>query len=126
VATIDYAFEPGWRYVTLQSKGLSPTLNRPGRLGLWVEGDGSGNILRCRFTDSAGQTFQPDGPKLNFTGWRFVDFPLDGLRAGHWGGDKSGVVKFPIRLDTLVLIDSAARQKTGGTVRVAGPTLIEQ
>ncbi|MCS7034226.1 MAG: hypothetical protein NZ561_09560, partial [Phycisphaerae bacterium] len=123
---IDYRFAAGWRYLLLQAQtGHEPIVDRPATLGVWVKGDGSGNILRCRFVDSSGQTFQPDGPKLNFNDWRYITFPLDGRRSGHWGGDHSGIVRYPVRLQTLLLIDSAARQPTAGGVWVAGASLLE-
>ena len=122
---IEYAFQKGWKYALLRpAGGPMPITGQPAALGMWVWGDGTGNILRCRFTDSAGQTFQPDGPKLDFYRWTYVRFPLDGTQAGHWGGDKSGVVKYPIQLETLLLIDSHARQPTEGTIKVAMPVLI--
>lgn len=122
---INYDFAAGWKYAMVRpTAGTLPLQARPTALGVWVKGDGSGNILRCRFVDSAGQTFQPDGPRLTFHDWRFIEFPLTGERAGHWGGDKSGVVKHPIQLDTLLLIDSHARQPTRGAPAIASPTLI--
>ena len=122
---IDYRFDAGWKYARLSPKP-GPTLidGTPVHLGVWVNGDGSGNILRARFLDDTGQTFQPDGPKLDFTGWRYVTFPLDGAKAGHWGGAKDGVVHHPIKLETILLIDNAARQKTQGTVHVSCPTVV--
>jgi hypothetical protein len=122
---VEYDFAAGWKYAMIKPAGGTTAIDeRPASLGVWVKGDGSGNILRCRFTDAAGQTFQPDGPRLTFFDWQFVEFPLDGQRAGHWGGDKSGAVHYPIRLDTLLLIDSHARQPTRGAITVAAPTLI--
>jgi hypothetical protein len=122
---IDYRFDAGWKYVCL-SPDPQPILVRENltHLAMWVHGDGSGNILRLRFLDNTDQTFQPDGPKLDFTGWRYVTFPLDSTRAGHWGGAKDGVVHHPIRLETLLLIDSADRQETKGTVYVSCPTVV--
>ncbi len=122
---IDYRFDAGWKYVRLSPKP-NPLLleGTPTHLGVWVKGDGSGNILRARFVDDTGQTFQPDGPKLDFTGWRYVTFPLDGAKAGHWGGAKDGVVRYPIKLETILLIDNADRQKTRGTVYVSCPTVV--
>lgn len=122
---IDYRFDPGWKYICLSPKPEhQPIEGRPRHLGVWVKGDGSGNIPRMRFVDSTGQTFQPDGPKLEFTDWRYVEFPMDGSNAGHWGGAADGVVHSPIRLETILLLDSASRQATSGTVYVASPALI--
>jgi hypothetical protein len=77
-----------------------------------------------RFVDSTGQTFQPDGEKLSFTGWKYIRFALDGARAGRWGGAADGIVRYPIRLDTLLLIDNVSRQPAHGELLIADPTLI--
>jgi hypothetical protein len=122
---VDYRFDAGWKYVCLSPKpDPMPVEGKPAQLGLWVKGDGSGNIPRMRFVDSTGQTFQPDAGKLTYTDWRYVTFPLDGTKAGHWGGAKDGVVHYPIKLETILLIDNADRQKTSGTVHVSSPTLV--
>ena len=91
---------------------------------MWVHGDGSGVALRARFIDSTGQTFQPDGPKLDFTGWRHVSFALDETAQGHWGGANDGIVHYPIRLESLLLIDNVSRAKTAGAVEVMMPALV--
>ena len=122
---LDYHFDAGWKYACLSPNPQPILAGQTGaHLGMWVHGDGSGNILRMRFIDKTDETFQPDGRKLDFTGWRYVTFPLDGTKAGHWGGAKDGVVHHPIRLETLLLIDSADRQKTAGTVYVSCPTVV--
>jgi hypothetical protein len=121
-----YRFDPGWKYVCLKPNApeLQPIDGQPLRLGLWLKGDGSGNITRMRLVDSTGQTFQPDGAKLNFTDWRYMEFNLTGQRSGHWGGADDGKIHYPIKLETLLLIDSASRQKTEGAVYLVAPTLI--
>ena len=91
---------------------------------MWVFGDGSGNSLRMRITDDSGQTFQPTGPSLDWTGWRWVTFDLANLEhAGRWGGADDGRVHGSLRLDTVLLVDST-RNKTSGTLYFAGPTLV--
>jgi hypothetical protein len=123
---ITYRFAPGWKFVCL--KPAAPDLQgidgMPTHLGMWVRGDGSNNIPRMRFVDSTGQTFQPSAEKLSYTDWRYVEFPLDAENAGHWGGANDGQIHYPIRLDTLLLIDSAARAQTGGIVNISSPILI--
>jgi hypothetical protein len=123
---IAYAFEPGWKFIRLapRAEALRPIEGEPRAFGLWLYGDGSGNIVRLRFTDSTGQTFQPGGDRLTWKGWRYVQFPMQGSDAGHWGGENDGVVHWPVRWDTLLLIDSAARQKTAGEVYLAWPVLV--
>jgi hypothetical protein len=124
---IDYRFDPGWKYICLHPKeDRQAVTGEPTHLALWVKGDGSGNITRMRFVDSTGQTFQTDGNRLLDLEWKYVEFPLDASHGGHWGGANDGRIHYPIRLDTILLIDSAARQKTGGTVFLSSPTLIYQ
>jgi len=125
---IAYAFEAGWKFARLvpRTDALRKIQGRPEACGLWVYGDGTGNVLRLRFVDATGQTFQPNGEALTWKGWRYVEMPMDGSRAGHWGGTGDGVVHDPIRWDTLILVDSAGRRKTEGAVYIAWPTLIRQ
>ena len=73
---------------------------------MWVFGDGCGYILRCRITDSTGQTFQPDYGAITWKGWRFVTMRLDGGFPGFWGGANDGVVHYPLRWEAVVLVDS--------------------
>jgi len=124
---ITYRFDAGWKFVQVQPKtnALKAIKGQPKALGLWVYGDGSGNIARMRFTDATGQTFQPEGEAVKWKGWRYITFPLDGTHAGFWGNDKAdGTVHYPIHIDTLFLFDSANRQKQEGTVYISSPTLI--
>ena len=96
---------------------------KPLVLTVWVKGDGSGNHLRCRFQDSKGETFQPSFGPLSWKGWKRVEMPLDGKEAGHWGGDQNGAVDYPIRWDSLFLIDSM-REAGSGSIEFAFPLLI--
>jgi hypothetical protein len=123
---LDYQFDAGWRFVRAVADAPKRITfeGRPQALGLWVFGDGSKNALRIRVTDSQGQTFQPSGPDLDWLGWRWVTFDLTDLKhAGHWGGPDDGAVHGTLRLDTLLLVDSA-RKKTAGILYFAGPTAI--
>ena len=102
-----YQFAEGWRFATLRPpKELSAIEGKPKVLGMWVHGDGSGNVLRCRFTDATGQTFQPDYGLIDWTGWKWITMRLDGTSGGHWGGANDGVVHYPIRWDSVALVDN--------------------
>lgn len=123
---INYSFAAGWKYLGVQLKTpeLQKIEGKPVALGVWVHGDGTGNIPRVRFVDATKQTFQPDGPPMKWKDWKYVVFPLDGTRAGQWGGAADGVIHYPIVLDTLFLIDSATRAKTTGAIFLSTPTLV--
>jgi hypothetical protein len=122
---LHYQFDSGWRFVRCVAAADRPAIEaQPDELGIWVYGDGSGNSLRIRVTDNSGQTFQPTGPNLDWSGWRWVTFDLANLdQAGHWGGANDGRVRGGLRLDTVLLVDST-RKKTSGTIYFAAPTLI--
>jgi hypothetical protein len=126
VFKLDYEFADGWRFLRCVSntKERVQIAGRPRAFGLWVRGDQSGNSLRLRLTDSTGQTFQPAGPTIDWSGWRWVTMDLSDLRkAGHWGGANDGVVHWPLRWDSPLLLDGH-RRKTKGTIYFAGMMLV--
>lgn len=124
VQRLDYRFDSGWRFVRCVAETGRPSIEgRPDALGLWIHGDGSGNSLRIRVVDDSGQTFQPTGPNLDWTGWRWVEFDLTKLEhVGRWGGADDGRVHGGLRLDTVLLVDST-RNNTAGTIYFAAPML---
>jgi hypothetical protein len=126
VLRIDYRFDAGWKFLTLNpiADELAPMPDGVTHLGLWVHGDGSGNPMRLRYIDSAGQVFQPTAGPLDFAGWRYITFDLHQKGIGHWGGKQDGIPHPPLKLDTLFLIDSAERQATKGTVHIASPVWV--
>ncbi len=122
---IDYQFGEGWKFLQLKPKGRhDPLPGRPKGLLLWVYGDESGNRIRMRVLDSTGQCFQPHGEAVAWRGWRQVALRLDDDQVGHWGGRNDGTIHYPIRLDTLVLIDGT-RKANRGQIYVAAPMWIE-
>jgi len=121
---IAYRFDAGWKFIRLAPKADRPIEGKPKAFGLWLHGDGEGNLPRLRFLDSTNQCFQPSAPSIGWKGWRYVVFPMDGTEAGHWGGANDGVVRHPLRWDTMFLLDSARQQRTQGTIHLAGPTLV--
>ena len=117
---LDYDFAEGWRFVRCEASQEFSFPKRPSAIGVWVFGDESGNALRIRLRDSQGQTFQPTGPNLNWTGWRWVTFDLTRLNeSGHWGGANDGVPRGDLTLDTPLLVDGS-RHKTSGRIFFAG------
>ncbi|MDB5296698.1 MAG: hypothetical protein JWO31_2681 [Phycisphaerales bacterium] len=124
---LTYRFDAGHKFVqvmpaTAAAKALQ---GRPRELRVWVYGDNTGNVARMRYAGADGQTFQPDGVRLDWSGWRLVTFRLDGTGAAHWGGKNDGVPAHPLRLDTLLLVDNATKEATGGTLYFAAPTAVE-
>jgi len=123
---ITYAFDPGWKFLELRTgvDEFHQIKGKPAYLGLWIRSDGSGNVVRARFIDSVGQTFQVTGPTLNFKGWKYVTIPMQGEDIAHWGkGD--GEIHYPIRWDSQLLIDNASREKSAGEIWITGMMLVE-
>lgn len=128
VLKVTYDFAPGWTFWHTGEANPMPLPGKPEAFGLWVYGDGSGQSVRMRFRDATGQTFQPDGGLLDWTGWRFVTFALtlaNRSNAGHWGGANDGVIHYPIHIENLFLLDSAGgAKKTRGSLSLGRPSVI--
>ncbi len=112
---VDYDMAAGWCFWQLgprTSSEICPA--KPRRIMLWVHGDGSGDVIRCRIVDATGQTFQPHAGTMNFSGWRWMEMSLEGPM-GHWGGANDGVVHLPLRWTSYALQDSTKSAHTGTT-----------
>lgn len=125
--TVKYTFPVGWKFVMVQATGdaAKPLAGKPISLGLWVRSDGFGDQLRMRYTDATGQTFQPDAGPLDWKGWRYVTFPLDGS-GGRWGGANDGKVHYPIHMDTIALVDSQGGRGGSATFAIRDVSVIGQ
>jgi polysaccharide biosynthesis protein PslG len=132
---LHYSFSSGWKFVSLKPKDTSiPQSNehgatekgQPQKFGLWIKSDGQGCMIRLRFTDATGQVFQPDGAALHWKGWRYVTFSLTSshLRmTAHWGGANDGEVHYPIKWDSILLLDNTSRQPLQGDIYLSAPML---
>lgn len=96
----------------------------PKALGLWIDGDNSGVLPYLSFVDSTGQAFAEGGGPINWKGWRYVLVFMDPAQASHSGGANDGVIHYPIRWDSLLMLRNRSTQEVNGVVYVAGPTLI--
>lgn len=112
---LEYEFESGWRFIRVDPTGERKIIEgSPKAIGVWVYGDNSKNILRMRISDETGQVFQPNGPAIDWTGWRWVEFDLANLTtAGHWGGANDGIVHGKTKVDTFLIIDGSQKKTTG-------------
>jgi hypothetical protein len=126
---LNCTFAPGWKFLEMvptksEAKSIDGT---PKAYGLWVYGDGQGGATRIRYTDSTGQTFQSAGESITFTGWRYLTFSMMGNipSTSRWGGANDGVVHYPIRWDSIFLLDKAEPNKSfESQVYLSGPTLV--
>ena len=115
---LSYRMDAGWKFLRIVPKeGIATAIEgKPKSLVYCVYGNASGDTIVARFVDATGQTHQPNGGRLDFTGWRQIVVPLDTRDTAHWGGANDGVIHYPIRWDTPILID--------GTRSAHGPTQI--
>ena len=121
---LDYRLERGWKFLRLVPRAPMGIGNSR-TISMWIHGDGSGNVVRMRVIDASGQVFQPDGGKLTHIGWKWTTFTITPHTA-HWGGANDGVVKPPLKLDTLFLLDQADQSRPSqGVIRIAGAMAVE-
>lgn len=120
---IRYAVPKGWKFLTLLSRGSGqqPLAGEPKMLGMYLHSDGAPLLLRARIIDATGQTFQPEGGRTDAPGWHRYTIPLKNI-PGHWGGANDGVIHYPIRLDTPILLDPQG-EAMKGEVLVGGLTV---
>jgi hypothetical protein len=127
---ISYRMAAGWKFLRLVPKTaalaqIENTNDRlPGSVGMWIHGDGVVSAARLRFVDSTGQTFQIDGGKIDWKGWRYITFPLSGQKSTFWGGANDAAIHYPIKWDSIFLLDNASRQPVEGEIYLSAPTLI--
>jgi hypothetical protein len=74
-------------------------------------------------TDSNGQCWQPCGDDITWTGWRFVEFDLSPA-TDHWGGVADGAIHFPLKWDSVFLLDKSREQQAQGTIYVTAPVVV--
>lgn len=111
---LDYDFDKGSKVVR-----IIPTLklmvfpDRPTSAKVWVKGNSSNAVMKLRFTDAAGQVFQQDFGRLDFSDWQCLEAKLTGDGAQHWSSKDDGKVSYPISWDTLVLLDPLEHKMKG-------------
>jgi polysaccharide biosynthesis protein PslG len=86
--------------------------------GLWVNGDNSNVWLQATFADAGGEKFQLNGPRVTWTGWKYVTFTTTQFNA-HWGGNNNAVMDGNITLNKILLVDPLG-VPTNGSLRITG------
>lgn len=116
-ALLDYAVDPakgkyGLCYVQVDKP--IPLPETTASIGIWVLGDNSGVPLITRVIDRNGETFQFRlAEKIDWTGWRYCEAPLDQPRVHHFGGDENGRLDPPFHFQSLNISIEPARATTG-------------
>jgi hypothetical protein len=120
----DLSAAPADVRLVVRDAALAPIEGQPKALGLWLDGDDSGVLPYLRFADSSGQLFQEGGGPIDWQGWRYVLIYMDTPRGRHWGGANDGVIHYPIRWDSLLLIENPFPHPMQGSLYVSAPTLL--
>lgn len=105
-------------------EALSQIPDQPQALGLWLRDDGAGLRPYLRFIDSTGQVFEEGGIPLDWQGWRYVLILMNTALGSHWGGAGDGVIHYPIRWDSLLVVKNGAGGEAQSTLYLSGLTLI--
>ncbi|MGE9296850.1 MAG: hypothetical protein ACQKBV_11235, partial [Puniceicoccales bacterium] len=82
-------------------------VDKPVSVGVWINGDGSGNLASMRWRDASGKVFETDPKPVTWQGWRYVSFSLD------------SAMKAPIRWENLLRLTAVNAQP--GAIMASGP-----
>ena len=125
VLKLDYNFDPGWKYIAMQQAPGAPLPGLEGHanhLTYWLYGDGKGLLPVARVGDASGEIFQTPAQKVDWTGWKQVTLRLDDPTVFHWGGDENGVLNYPLKLVSPLLLDHIDRgNSVSGTLYFTAP-----
>ncbi|WP_329160215.1 phosphodiester glycosidase family protein [Streptomyces sp. NBC_01717] len=80
---------------------------QPQAVTMWINGDGNGAWPRLQYRTAAGVTANLDGPLINWTGWRKVDFPVP---VG---------TPYPLTFQRVRLLETSATRSYTGQVTVS-------
>ncbi|NDL66505.1 phosphodiester glycosidase family protein [Anaerotalea alkaliphila] len=98
-----YAEFTGWTY-SIPINGF----------GIWVYGDGSGNLLRARVADGDGKIHNiPLSTALDFTGWRYLEgaMPTD--------------MAYPVQIERLYVASLSAPVEYGSRIYLDSPVIVK-
>lgn len=95
-------------YVVFRRERPARVPGRPYAIGLWVYGDGSGNLLKVWLRDAEGEVLQYTLGAVGSPGWRLLQAQIGG-EVAPWdritdGGN--GRPDFPLRVEAIVLDDA--------------------
>jgi hypothetical protein len=125
VVKITYRFGDGWKFLCVvpQRAERIKIAGEPKAFGVWIYGDGQHTAPRMRVVDAKGQTWQPSGDAIDWTGWRYVQLDLK-PSTFHWGGANDGVIHFPLSWDSVFLLDNVSKKPKEGTIYLAVPVVV--
>jgi polysaccharide biosynthesis protein PslG len=118
-AQISYRFPSGANeYLVFRRERPAITPGAPYALGLWVHGDGSGNLVKLWLRDAEGEVLQFTLGAVGAPGWRLLQAQIGG-EVPSWdriAGEGDGRVDFPVRVEAIVLDDAPDTFAVAGTI----------
>jgi hypothetical protein len=103
----------GGKYLRIVPVTRRDIPGKPSALLVAVNGDASGSRVRCRVKDAKDEVFQPEGIAVSWKGWKQIRLPVDGRESRHWGGNKDGVLDYPITWDSIFLVEAPPGGSSG-------------
>jgi polysaccharide biosynthesis protein PslG len=120
-ARISYSFPSAANeYLVFRRERPALIPSRPYAVGLWVYGDGSGNLLKVWLRDAEGEVLQYTLGAVGAPGWRMLQTQL-GAPVAPWdriSGEGNGAIDFPVRVEALVLDDAPDSFAGAGTILI--------
>jgi len=95
--------------VTPADVAAETIIEKPASAGIWINGDGSGNLLSMRWRDAGGKIHATDPKPVRWKGWRYVSFPLD--------------EDMPAPIQWVDLLRITAVNDAPGAIMASGPVL---
>jgi hypothetical protein len=120
---VSYRFGSVSKIVRLVPAAENPVSGQPKSLGMWIYSDGSGNVISMRLKDNGGRPYRVGGRAINWKGWMYFLFPFSAAIPEKTVTGGNDALQYPIRCDSLLVIDSTGRQREG-VVYLSGPTWI--
>ncbi len=106
-------------YVAFPRSSTAPLPAHTTRVGLWVYGDGSGNIVHLRLVDEEGEVLQYRLGFIGAPGWHFLSTSITGsVERGNRITDGNGRLDGTFRVRELVVDDHPDTTAVSGTIYV--------
>ena len=126
-AALNYSFPtPENDYVVFTRQKPAPIGGTPHKLGIWVYGDGTANLLKIWLRDAEGERLQYSFGAVGAPGWHQLYVTL-GSNVAAWdriSDTGSGQLDFPVAVDAIVLDDGSDSFSGRGTVYIDSLTAV--
>jgi hypothetical protein len=120
---LDYTFSEGARFVQIVPESPMPIPDKPVSAKVWVKGQKNSAPVRLRVRGSDDQTFEYQSGTFDTRQWEIMAVNMRDEIDLHWSGPADGIKRYPLRWDSLLVIDNPGRKPFTGEVFV-GPVML--